>query len=519
MCSIPPEKEAPPETVGTSYSQILRSSSIVGGAQGIGYLISLARMKVVAMLLGPSGVGVVGLYQSIVGLVNTVAQLGINQSGVREVAEANGSGNRQRVGAVVKTLRRTCWISGIIGWVLTAALAGPLTQWTFGSMERIWAVILLGSTALIGSVAGGQSALLQGMRRIGDLARVQVFSAILTLILAMALYAWLGQRGIVPVIVLTAIVNLGFSWYFSRRIKIESLPQPWLETLINSKRLIKLGLAFMYGAVLAAIVALIIRSLIIRDFGVEGNGIYQAAWSLSGLFGSFILLAMGTDFYPRLVAVSHDDEKVNQLANEQIEIGILLALPGTIGTIAFGPWAIRLFYSAAFLPGADLLPWFVAGVYGMMIMNPLGMIQRVKGAAIWMYFGQTEANVVHLGLIVLLLPSMGLAAVGYAFVIHIIVHAATVYVIGRRLSGFRFDPQTLAVVFVPLAFAAPAVVANQLIDGWPAVLVNSFVFGASLVYSIHAVCKRLGPKYRLKSFVRRLPLFKLLVGRADKHGN
>jgi PST family polysaccharide transporter len=58
----------------SSYGQILKSSSIVGGAQAINYVVGLLRTKAVALLLGPSGVGLVGLYVSAIGLVGTFAQ-------------------------------------------------------------------------------------------------------------------------------------------------------------------------------------------------------------------------------------------------------------------------------------------------------------------------------------------------------------------------------------------------------------------------------------------------------------
>ncbi|MFM8719234.1 MAG: oligosaccharide flippase family protein, partial [Chthoniobacterales bacterium] len=109
--------------MASSHREILKSSSIVGGAQAINYVIGLLRTKAVALLLGPSGVGLVGLYVSAIGLVGTFAQFGINESGVREVAAAAGTGNAERVAATAKTLRRVCWASGIFGWVLTAALA------------------------------------------------------------------------------------------------------------------------------------------------------------------------------------------------------------------------------------------------------------------------------------------------------------------------------------------------------------------------------------------------------------
>ena len=73
-----------------SYWQILRSSSIMGGAAGLNYLIALVRVKVVAILLGPTGVGLVSLYTSAIGLLGTVSGLGIGSSAVREVTRAFG---------------------------------------------------------------------------------------------------------------------------------------------------------------------------------------------------------------------------------------------------------------------------------------------------------------------------------------------------------------------------------------------------------------------------------------------
>ena len=76
----------------SSYSQILKSSSLIGGAQGVNLLIGIVRTKFVAILIGPIGIGLVGTYQAIQGMVGTVAGLGIQSSAVRDVAVAVGNG-------------------------------------------------------------------------------------------------------------------------------------------------------------------------------------------------------------------------------------------------------------------------------------------------------------------------------------------------------------------------------------------------------------------------------------------
>ena len=499
-------------STGNTYHQILRSSSIIGGATGINYVIGMVRTKAVAVLLGPSGVGLVGLYVSITGLVSTIAQLGIDQSGVREVAEASGTGDPERVARVVKTLRRVCWLTGILGWLLTVALAWPLSQWTFGSTERMWAVAVLGITVLIGAVTGGQTALLQGMRRIGDLARIQVLSAIVTTFIAIGLYAWLGEKGIIPVLIFTILVQLGVSWYFSRRIQIPKVPQSWLETAANAKRLVGLGSAFMYGALLAAIVGVAIRSLIVRDLGLDANGIYQAAWGLSGMFAGFILGAMGTDFYPRLTAVAHDNEKVNQMVNEQTEIGILLALPGLLGTLAFAPWLMHLFYSEKFLHGAALLPWFVIGVFGQVIIFPLGYIQRAKGAIRWIYIGQTEANAVNVLLCFILTKKYGIIGIGYAYLAHIIIHGIVVFAISAQLSKFRWSKSVKYSIVITGSLITIGLSLNAIL--WkPAyyLLVTLLVF-VGFIISLRGIAQKLNSNHRFVKALKKTRSLRILCG-------
>ena len=44
---------------GDSYRQILKSSSLIGGSQGINFAIGLVKTKMVAVFLGSSGIGLV----------------------------------------------------------------------------------------------------------------------------------------------------------------------------------------------------------------------------------------------------------------------------------------------------------------------------------------------------------------------------------------------------------------------------------------------------------------------------
>ncbi len=501
-----------PASKSSSYGQILKSSSILGGAQGVNYLIAMARTKVVAMLLGPAGIGVVSLYQSLTALVGTVAGLGVSSSGVREVAEACASNDPQRIAISSRILIRLSWITGGIGWLLTAALSYPLSQWAFGSHEHAWAVAILGASLLLTTVSGGQMALLQGMRRIGDMARIQILSMAIGTLVAIGLYAWLKEKGIVPVLLSSAIISISFTAYYASQIPRVETTLDWRQTVSGSKRLISLGIAFMWSAIMTAGVAFATRAIITRDLGIEANGIFQSAWGISGMFAGFILSAMGTDFYPRLTAASHDHALMNRMVNEQTEIGILLALPGLLGTMVFAPLIMKFFYTAEFLKGAELLPFFVIGVFGRVISWPMGFIQLAKGASRCFAITETLANLLHLVLVYMLLRLTGLSGAALAFAILYGVYTVGMLLVSHSLTTFRWSVPTLSLLGLASALMVAAFIGQRYLAPNTSLILGASLTAASAIISLRGIASRLDSNHRILRLAGRFPGVRWLCG-------
>src|SRR6516165_2650166 len=168
---------APPAKKQT-YGQILKSSAIVGGSTVLNVGIGIVRTKAMAILLGPGGFGLAGLYTSIITLTQSIAGMGVNSSGVRQIAEAAGSDDRERIARTTAVLRRTSIILGILGAAALVVFSKQVSIVTFGTAERRRAVCLISLAVLFQLVSAGQGALIQGMRRITDLAKMNVIGAL-----------------------------------------------------------------------------------------------------------------------------------------------------------------------------------------------------------------------------------------------------------------------------------------------------------------------------------------------------
>jgi PST family polysaccharide transporter len=450
-----------------SYLQILKSTAIIGGSTVINVAFSIIRNKVLAVLLGPGGIGLFALYNSILDLAQAVAGVGVGSSGVRQIARFAGTGDDQGIAQTAIVLRRISIALGLLGGLLLALLALPASIMTFGDGSHTVAIAVLGLAAFCRLVSSGQVALIQGLRRIADLARINVLGSFFATVTSIPIvYVW-GLDGIVPAIVVIAAASIATSWWYSRKIEISAVRISAATMRRESASLLSLGLVFMASAVLTIGSAYAIRLIVLRSGGLEAAGYYQAAWALGGLYAGFIMNAMGTDFYPRLTAVHHDHEACNRLVNEQAQIVMLLAGPGLLATLTFSPLVIAIFYTSEFHAAVDLLRWLCLGMMLRMIAWPMGFIILAKGARQAYFWTEVAATIVHVGLAWLLVSRLGLAGAGIAFFGLYVWHGLLIYVLVRRMSGFRWSRQNLQLmaIFMPASaavFGAFSVLSSQL---------------------------------------------------------
>lgn len=477
----------------TSYREILKSTSMIGGSSLINIGIGMVRTKFVAVLLGPSGMGLIGVYTAISGMVGTISSMGVGTSGVREIAEAHGSGDQDRIARTVKTLRRTVWVTGLLGMLIMMLGSTLLSNASFGTTEHAFPIALIGITILLGNIATGQSCLLQGTRRIKDLAKVSVIGALNGTAISIPCYYFWGKAGIVPSLLLTAAAALGTSWWYARGVSVKPIDLSWRESREDAGRLLRLGIPLMLAGLMSALSGYIIRILLIRQVGLEGVGIYLAAFTFSGILVNFVLQAMGTDYYPRLTGVAHDDKLVDESVNSQTEIALLLAVPGLAATIVFAPLVITIFYSGKFDAAVDILRWSAYGIFGRIVSWPLGFIMLAKGMGKTFFCSETFANLLHIAAIWGCTKLWGLPGTGIAFLALYAIYTPIVYTIGYAAAHVTWNRvNQLHIVAFGTTLAVVGLISALLSNPWYQYGINTVLLSLLSVYCLRRLSKKSG---------------------------
>lgn len=435
-----------------SYRRILKTSSITGGSSFINILIGLLRTKVLALLLGASGIGLVSLYTGLMSTAATITGMGISTVGTRQIAEAIGKEDEEAL-AIVR--RAMFW------GVLMLATTGALVVW---SLREILAVEVLGGiehTQIIGWLAVGvalsvasasQGALIQGMRRIGDMARLSIYGSVLNTLLGIGLLWQWGNQAIGAFILIGPLFSflLGHL-YVSKLPKNQAVKMSTQDLLAQWKIFLGLGLPVMGSFLISTLIQLWIRVSVSNELGLEAVGHFQAASAISMQYIAFVLGAMTADYYPRLACITHDKVATNRLVNEQTEIVLLLTAPIFIAMIGLAPWVIHLLYSTAFFPTVEILRWQILGDVFKVGSWPIAYAVFASGAGGTFFWTETTALLLMCGLIVGLLPNLGLQVTGIAFLACYVYYLPLVYILAWRRIQFHWTRTVFGLFVVILA--------------------------------------------------------------------
>jgi enterobacterial common antigen flippase len=492
-----------------NFSRILTSSSLIGGAQLINMFTGMLRVKCVALLIGPVGVGLVATYQTLTELFAIIAGLGLKDSAVRDISQADAKGDKENISRIILSLRRMCFVGGVLGTLVVLTFSTSLSKLTFGDSDYSGDIALISLSIMFISLKNGQIALLQGMRRIKDLAKLTIISAINGSIISVAFYWFYGVQGIVPAIVLFSLIELYFSWRISRKILIDPLKMSWLDSFKFAGGMLNMGLVLMWNALLITLVAYFTRTIIAHEIDLISVGLFSAAFALSGMLVNFILGAMSADYYPSLTAINSNHKKMQNLVNQQTEIGILISIPGLLAMLALSPWLVELFYTSEFTKAAELLRWFSLGCIGRILSWPLGFILLAKGCSKLFLFTETSINLIHLVLISLFLNWFGIEGVAKAFSLLYVIYTIMMLIITYKVIGMKWSVDVWKLITKLTPYIALTFIAGIYLPKIIATIIGLTLTVIVSLYCSRELMIRVGSDHKITRLLKKIPLIRI----------
>ena len=469
---------------------LIKSMLIVGSSRVVCILISIVRIKVLAILLGPTGVGLLSVYNSLLDMVQRTAGLGMGSSGLREIALSRD--DEARFSQVRNVLFAAHLIQGALAMIAVWLLRERIAIWLFGDAARTTEVGLIGIAILINLLWASQMTLLQGLRKIGDLGSVTVLAAFVCALTGLA-SVWLqGENGLIWFILMEPLAGVLIALHFTRRLpKSTAVRLSLIKTWNIWKSMAKLGVPFMLGLLATAATLLFVRGHISQELGLDAAGYFAAAWSLTITYVGFILGAMGADYYPRLTEVINNKVAAVQLINDQTQLSLAISGPVLLLLIGLAPWVINLLYSAKFDTAVTLLQWQTFGNVFKITSYSLAFSIIAACRAKTFFFVELSFNVVFLVIIFVSMPYVGLEASAYAFVLGYLVQLSFVYLVARQTLDFRWQSISVS-LFALHASLGFALLVLALMAPLAAAIASLFLAVSTGLFGLRIVLRKVG---------------------------
>ena len=454
-------------------------------------MLAIIRSKAVAVLIGPEGIGIVGLLRSTTEIIQRMTNSGLNISAVRDITLANSSENEIKLSRTVIVFRRFIWLTGLLGIIVTLVFSSILSETAFGNKDYTLAFIWISVTLLLNQLCAGQITILQGLQKLKKLAKANLIGSTIGVIIGIPLYYFYGLEAIVPNIIIGSASALMISWLYTRNINVQKFHVSMRRSLIVGRQMIVLGFFLNITAFFNLAVNYVLRVFISNQGGLEQIGLYIVAITMSSTYVGMIFSGMSKEYYPRLTSVSNNLAKSKKTVNQQIEITLLIMAPLIGVFILFAGQLLILFYSDKFIKIDEMLKIMLIGQLIRGASWPIGYLFIAKGNVKLFSTSNIIFSCVSLALDLIFYSYWGLTGLGYSFLSASVFSLIFSLVLGNYFYQFKLDKTSILLLASALFLSVAMLCSTILIDGMNQYYIGFIILIVTISFSFTGLNKRM----------------------------
>lgn len=395
---------------------IVKAMGVFGSIQVFNILCSVVRTKLVALWIGPLGMGLFAIFNSAIDMIVNIANFGMRTSATRSISMA--SDNPDKLNRISVAARRWAMWLGALGAIAMIIASPWLSEMSFGDRSHVWGYVILAIAVFANSLTLGEQAVMQGTSMLKKLAQASFYGALVGLILSIPLYYFLGEQSIVPSILCYSLSVLIFSYFIRKKgLGLQGCTLTIKDTLAIGKDFLKLGIFITLTDVVSQTSNYIFISYLNNVANTETVGYYQAGYTLIARYTGLILSALCVEYFPRLSKVAHSNMKLNIFVSQEINIALMVLTPVIVAFILFARLIITILYTDEFFIIQNFITIGIVGMVFRVFSWCMSFVVLAKGRGKMFFIIEVMDIFVFLGAYITAYHFYGLDGFGGAFIL------------------------------------------------------------------------------------------------------
>ena len=465
--------------------RLFKVTALLSSSSLVEITLNIIKTKLLALLTGPTGVGLMGLYQSLINLLRSLASV-FAGAGVVQVAAPLP--DEQKADLYRALLRYVLGVSGLVTLALIL-FSRPVAVFFFNDAGRYKELIGFALITPVIFLGIFWRSWLNALRQVKSLAKLKIM-ATSTVVVTTVVLVWVWKlKGVYLAALLYPVPLAMLAWRALKKVFPAAQPQPALsehqaiDISARIRQVLATGQTLLISSLLFTGSVLFVKGLINRQLGTQALGYFQASWTLAMVYIELLLAALGMDFFPRLATACADKRTTNALINQQLAFTLMLSMPVILALMLLAPWALQWLYSRQFLPADGVLQWQLTGDFFKVISWVLGYVliahkklgQSLVIQLLWVSLFSAGS--------VLLMPGYGIHAPGMAFALAYAGSAGLSLGLVAHQLGWRPDRHAGLAVITTLAVAAITLISFSFPTHRSGLLALLFLFSLSVSVS------------------------------------
>ena len=273
---------------------------ILSGISTIVKLLSgLVINKIIAIHIGPAGIGLIGQFQNFLAIITTIGNGAINSGVTKYVAEYNDA-DKKRTNDILSAAFMITIVCSLVMGIITFTGSNFFSLWILQTKEYSSVFKILGITLILISFNSIVLSIINGLKEIKIFISINIVSSIMSLIIMVILtirYAIIGALfSLVIVQSLILIITIPIAL---KKIKINFTFNKNFNKIYYQK-LFAFSIMTIVAVTSGSITQILIKNHIINKFSIVQAGYWQSVWMISTMYLLIITTAFSTYYLPRL---------------------------------------------------------------------------------------------------------------------------------------------------------------------------------------------------------------------------
>lgn len=322
-------------------------------------LAGMISVKVVAVIIGPAGIALLGQLNNFSTILLGMANGGINSGIIKYVAEFKDDEEKTKA-YISNALRITLTCTAIIS-LLLILLCRQLSELILRSSEYYYVFIVFGFTLVLFTLNGLLISILNGYKKFNYYVRVSIIGTVFGLLYSITLVlVWNLQGAMINAVTFQSIMFFVTLWMCRK--------MPWMKreffTRQFDKPIVKryLGYSLMTLTALALLPTcqMFLRGYVISELSATEAGIWEGMNRISNMYLSIITSAFSIYYLPRLSEITNPKELHNEIFRcYKVIIPMLFCI--SAGIFLFKHIILLILFTPEFYPMENLFGWQLFG--------------------------------------------------------------------------------------------------------------------------------------------------------------